>query len=66
MKVKHLIEFLQKFDGETPVYIVTDHGQCPQQALEPTLCYTNDLKYMLWEEVEERRSEEYPHPIVLI
>lgn len=34
MKVKNLIELLQKYDPELPVYIYTDHGQTSERVVD--------------------------------
>jgi hypothetical protein len=49
MKVKDLIEALQKMDGNLEVYGVSDHGQMPEKAQAPSVIYMETLDNSLEE-----------------
>jgi hypothetical protein len=44
MKVKELIEQLQKLDGELTVYVEADHGQTPEQCSGALEYYNKDTE----------------------
>ena len=48
MKVKELIEYLQKFDGELEVYVYADHGQTATKADKPEIYFTyEELEFQI-------------------
>ena len=70
MKVKQLIEELQKFDGELEVYGMCDHGQTPEKVCGPSLIWTDRDVHTLWEDYttheEEAKEEDYKFKAVLL
>jgi hypothetical protein len=61
MKVKELIELLQKMPQELEVYGVSNHGQQPEKACNPQIMYTvEDGRYVAeGYTVYAEESEEY-------
>lgn len=62
MKVSELIELLKDMPQDLEVYSYTDHGQTPEKTSTPSVAYTTEISYSLWEDwttEEEALENEY-------
>ena len=70
MKVKELIAFLKDMPQNLEVYGYCDHGQSPEMVRSPSVCYTKECEYTLWEEwsadKDEADEQEYAKQFVLL
>lgn len=57
MKVKDLISYLQKFDGELHVFGCCDHGQTPEMLSAPALVYAEEFSHSLYENWTEDKDD---------
>ena len=48
MKVKELIEALQKMPQDLEVFGMADHGQVPEKVYAPSVAYTDNLGHIIW------------------
>lgn len=64
MKVKELIELLQKQDQELPVRLITDHGQTLMECFQAGEGYLEEDSHM-GEEIhpDDYNEEEYPDAV---
>lgn len=70
MLVKELIELLKDMPQDLEVYSYTDHGQTPEKTSTPSVAYTTEISYSLWEDwttdEEEASENEYEKKFVLL
>ena len=70
MLVKELIELLKDMPQDLEVYSYTNHGQTPEKTSTPSVAYTTEIAYSLWEDwttdEEEAVENEYEKKFVLL
>jgi hypothetical protein len=70
MKVFELIELLKEMPQDLEVYSYCDHGQSPEKTSTPSIAFTKQADYCLWDEycTDEDVAEEsgYTHKVVLL
>lgn len=70
MKVSELIELLKDMPQDLEVYSYTDHGQTPEKTSTPSVAYTTEIAYSLWEDwtidEEDAIENEYEKKFVLL
>lgn len=70
MKVSKLIELLKEMPQDLEVYSYCDHGQSPEKTSTPSIAFTKQSDYCLWDEycTDEDVAEEsgYTQKVVLL
>jgi hypothetical protein len=70
MKVKELIAALQLCDQELEVYSYCDHGQSPEKADVPSMIYTTEDAFCLWDEYSHDADDAdeygYTHKAIML
>jgi hypothetical protein len=59
MKVKELIELLQKMPQELEVYGVSDHGQSPEQISAPQIIFIEKEVNTLWDNFTTDKNDAF-------